>query len=338
MKRISYLLLFCILLGICGCTALGTPPATLEKDRPIPENGVIPGSVFESLHQQNQVAVFHGESGKIRYAWTIFGSDVTACNDQNLQITITQISDQELHLQYTSDHDFGFSPMLSLYLIQPWKTSQAEVRTPDGTVLCTAAVAGTNRMILNFSCAVQSGELILTAVDIPDPVLSSDSVSAGTSFEPTEPTGSDDSATDPIAYTCTFSIECSSIFNHLSELEPNKLGVLPSNGIIFPAQTVTVYEGESVYDVLLRICKEQRIHLESSLTPLYNSAYIEGIHNLYEFDCGAGAGWMYRVDGWYPSHSCSKYRLKPGQVVEFRYTCNLGKDIDGSYASGNNSQ
>ena len=28
-----------------------------------------------------------------------------------------------------------------------------------------------------------------------------------------------------------------------------------------------------------------------SKTPIYNSAYIEGIHNLYEFDCGSLSGW-----------------------------------------------
>lgn len=33
-----------------------------------------------------------------------------------------------------------------------------------------------------------------------------------------------------------------------------------------------------------------KIHMESSFTPVYNSAYIEGIHNLYEFDVGKLSG------------------------------------------------
>lgn len=136
------------------------------------------------------------------------------------------------------------------------------------------------------------------------------------------------------SYTCMLSIECTSIFNNLGDLEADKLDVLPKNGVIFAPQTVTFYEGESVYDVLKRVCRENRIHMEASWTPMYNSAYVEGIGNLYEFDCGSGSGWMYRVDGWYPNYGCSRYQLKQGERVEWRYTCDLGRDIDGANAIG----
>ncbi len=135
-------------------------------------------------------------------------------------------------------------------------------------------------------------------------------------------------------YTCTFSIECSTILNNLDELNPEKFDVLPADGIIFPATEVTFYDGESVYDVLQRICQENNIHMEASWTPMYNSAYVEGINNLYEFDCGNLSGWMYRVDGWYPNYGCSRYQLKENEVVEWRYTCDLGNDVGGGYAVG----
>ena len=128
-------------------------------------------------------------------------------------------------------------------------------------------------------------------------------------------------------YTCTFSIECSTILNNLDMLDPDKLEMVPSGGVILAKTTVTFYEGESVFDVLQRLCKEKGIHMESSWTPIYNSAYIEGIHNLYEFDCGELSGWMYRVNGWYPNYGCSRYQLKDGDVVEWRYTCDLGEDV-----------
>mgnify|MGYP002517744262 CR=1 FL=1 len=128
-------------------------------------------------------------------------------------------------------------------------------------------------------------------------------------------------------YTCTFSIECSTILNNLNLLDPDKLEIIPSNGIILPKTTVTFYEGESVFDVLQRVCRENGIHMEAEWTPIYNSAYIEGIHNLYEFDCGELSGWMYRVNGWYPNYGCSRYQLVDGEKVEFRYTCDLGKDV-----------
>jgi len=136
------------------------------------------------------------------------------------------------------------------------------------------------------------------------------------------------------AYTCTFSIECSTILNNLSMLEPEKLEMVPFDGVILAEMTVVFYEGESVFDVLQRVCKENKIHMEASWTPIYNSAYIEGIHNLYEFDCGALSGWMYKVNGWYPNYGCSRYQLLDGDVVEWRYTCDLGNDIGGGYAIG----
>lgn len=128
-------------------------------------------------------------------------------------------------------------------------------------------------------------------------------------------------------YTCTFSIECSTILNNLSDLDPDKRHLVPSDGVILPPTKVTFYEGESVYDVLQRVCKENNIHMESSWTPVYNSAYIEGINNLYEFDCGELSGWMYRVNGWYPNYGCSRYQLADGEKVEWRYTCDLGNDV-----------
>ncbi len=128
-------------------------------------------------------------------------------------------------------------------------------------------------------------------------------------------------------YTCTFSIECSTILNNLSDLDPDKRDLVPSDGVILPPTKVTFYEGESVFDVLQRVCKENNIHMESSWTPVYNSAYIEGINNLYEFDCGELSGWMYRVNSWYPNYGCSRYQLANGEVVEWRYTCDLGNDI-----------
>ena len=129
------------------------------------------------------------------------------------------------------------------------------------------------------------------------------------------------------SYTCTFSIECSTILNNLKDLDPDKRELVPSNGVILKPTKVIFYEGESVFDVLQRVCKEKGIHLESSWTPIYNSAYIEGIHNLYEFDCGELSGWTYCVDGWYPNYGCSRYQLKDGEKVEWRYTCDLGKDV-----------
>ncbi len=74
------------------------------------------------------------------------------------------------------------------------------------------------------------------------------------------------------AITVTFSIECSTILNNLSQLDPDKLEMVPSGGVILPATTVSCYEGESVFEVLQRVCRDNGIHMESSCTPIYNTA------------------------------------------------------------------
>ena len=136
------------------------------------------------------------------------------------------------------------------------------------------------------------------------------------------------------AYTCTISISCAAILDHMDWLDPEKVELVPEDGWILAPVSVTFYNGESVFNVLQRTCKQNRIHMEFSNTPIYNSAYIEGIHNLYEFDCGNLSGWMYAVNGWYPNYGCSRYQLKDGDVIEWKYTCDLGKDIGGFYAVG----
>ncbi|MGN1122552.1 MAG: DUF4430 domain-containing protein, partial [Eubacteriales bacterium] len=115
--------------------------------------------------------------------------------------------------------------------------------------------------------------------------------------------------------------------SNLDRLDPEKAELVPADGVLFAEQTVTFYDGESVFNLLVREMKKNRIHLEFENTPLYRSAYIEGIGNLYEYDCGELSGWLYRVNGWFPNYGCSRYRLREGDRVEFVYTCDLGADV-----------
>lgn len=135
-------------------------------------------------------------------------------------------------------------------------------------------------------------------------------------------------------YTCTLSVRCDTILGNTDMLDPEKEELVPPGGVIFAEQEVGFYEGESVFNLLLREMRRNKIHLEFVNTPIYNSAYIEGIANLYEFDCGELSGWMYRVNGWFPNYGCSRYKLKQGDKVEWVYTCDLGKDVGGYFESG----
>lgn len=138
---------------------------------------------------------------------------------------------------------------------------------------------------------------------------------------------------DEEALTCTLSVRCDEINSHMAWLVPEKRELIPSDGVILPPTEVTFYEGESVFHLLQREMKKNRIHLEFTNTPIYNSAYIEGIYNLYEFDCGELSGWIYRVNGVSPGYGCSLYKLKAGDRVEWFYTCDMKDGVRNFYSA-----
>lgn len=129
-------------------------------------------------------------------------------------------------------------------------------------------------------------------------------------------------------HTCTLTVTCATILNHMEDLAAGKESLIPSDGIIYSNQEVTFTEGETVFDVLKREMKDNRIQMEYTSVPAYGSDYIEAINNLYEFDCGQNSGWKYSVNGTYPTYGCSQYELKDQDVIQWAYTCELGKDLE----------
>ena len=128
---------------------------------------------------------------------------------------------------------------------------------------------------------------------------------------------------------CSISISCSTALEHAEQLPDGVLQMLPEDGWILEEITVPIQEGDTVFDVLLRTVLENDIHMEYVDTPVYDSAYIEGIANLYEFDAGEQSGWMYSVNEEFPNYGCSSYQVKDGDVICWVYTCNLGTDVRG---------
>lgn len=129
--------------------------------------------------------------------------------------------------------------------------------------------------------------------------------------------------------TCTLSITCAVLLDRLDQLEEGVRELVPADGVLLPPTAVELEEGDSVFDLLQRACREAGIHMEYTDTPGYGSAYVEGIGNLYEFDGGALSGWMYRVNGTFPNKGCSGVAAAPGDRVEWVYTCDLGRDVGG---------
>ena len=124
--------------------------------------------------------------------------------------------------------------------------------------------------------------------------------------------------------TCTISISCKTAINN-GVNKKDGFKHLPSNGVILGETTVEFNEGDTVYEVLQKVVLSKKIHMEYTGTG--SSIYIEGIDNLYEFDGGRYSGWMYSVNGWYPNYGCGAYKVKAGDVIQWNYTCDLGKDL-----------
>lgn len=90
---------------------------------------------------------------------------------------------------------------------------------------------------------------------------------------------------------------------------------------------------DTVYDILNRAVRHNKIQMEyqGANENAFGSVYIRGINFLYEFSCGPLSGWMYKVNGQFPNYGCSKYVLKDGDVIEWVYTCDLGRDVGGGW-------
>lgn len=147
--------------------------------------------------------------------------------------------------------------------------------------------------------------------------------------EPPEETteSAEPTSTEGGAKYITLSVSVKTLLDKKEAINPEKWELVPKDGWIYPAQKVEFYEGESVFNVLLREMKKNRIHMEYIMTPMHNSNYIEGIGNIYEFDCGELSGWMYSVNDISPNLGTGTYLLKDGDAVRLLYTCDLGRDL-----------
>ena len=95
------------------------------------------------------------------------------------------------------------------------------------------------------------------------------------------------------------------ILNNMKALSAGKEGYVPADGTVLAVSKVEMKDGDSVFDVLKRACDLADIQLEYSYTPIYESYYVEGIHQLYEFDCGSESGWMISFNNWFMDQGAS---------------------------------
>lgn len=116
----------------------------------------------------------------------------------------------------------------------------------------------------------------------------------------------------------TLSIDCQTILNHIDQVPEQYKGFIPSNGIILNSKKVKINEGDSVFDITVKVTKMQKIQLTQ------NAGYIQSVHNLPEKMFDGSGGWMYNVNGTYASVGCKEYKLKNGDQIQWRYTSYTG--------------
>lgn len=134
-------------------------------------------------------------------------------------------------------------------------------------------------------------------------------------------------------FTVTMSIDCSVILDNMDAI-PDSLkesGLLPKDGVILPKTSFFLDENESVFDLLLKGTKQNKIQMEYSGI---SAVYIKSIGHLYEFSCGPLSGWMFRVNKEFAGNDASGHALKSGDDVEWIFTCDLGKDAGNEFTEG----
>jgi hypothetical protein len=137
----------------------------------------------------------------------------------------------------------------------------------------------------------------------------------------------EDSADNAGKKYCSIEIRCDTILENMDKLPESKKELIPEDGLILYVEKAEFTEGESVFDVLKRELQSRKLHFEYVESKVYESAYIEGINNLYEFDCGELSGWVYSVNGEFASYGSALYTLQDMDAVKVLYTCDLGADV-----------
>lgn len=352
-RKQTYLLLGILLLvlaSLAGCGTGSTNTKESEKVRgeiedvvTIPEDGIITQEQFEAFAGTDRIVTFQGEADGISYAWQFSGRNIQNPQDMNLQIDFVT-GDEDLadikKLSGEAPYAIGLAfkaeelitvPTLTIELPEKWDA--------DTAVYCFAE----NKKAMKLSDAsignVQGEEAEHTALSVNVTEVgrtyyivagnaqgasgagNAAGTAAGTAGTQNGGSGSASQTTQSRGHSVTIAIYCGDILQHMDRLKSGKAEFVPSDGVILATTTVKYQEGDSVFDILLAVCQDNSIHMEHSYFPGYGSEYIEGIHQLYEFDCGPLSGWKYSVNGWYPNYGCDKYLVSDGDIIQWNYIC-----------------
>ncbi len=119
--------------------------------------------------------------------------------------------------------------------------------------------------------------------------------------------------------SCTVTVECTSVLNNMDKLKVGHDSFVPDDGYIINNYRLNIKNGSTVYDAVKAACSANNVNLNAVNSSF--GKYIAGFNYIDEKDCGNQSGWLYMVNGKYPSVSCDKYIVENGDKIVFEYTC-----------------
>lgn len=117
----------------------------------------------------------------------------------------------------------------------------------------------------------------------------------------------------------TISIDCKTILNNMNDLDLKYHTYVPDDGIILSKKKVKINEGDTVYDVTVRVAKINRFQISAA-----SDGYISSINNLSEKIFNGSGGWIYRLNGMTVGKGTKEQKLSNNDEIEWKYTCYNG--------------
>lgn len=102
--------------------------------------------------------------------------------------------------------------------------------------------------------------------------------------------------------------------------------IVPKDGVIIKDMAIDIHEGESVLDLLVEAAKRGKIQFDE------RNGYVSSIAFIRDHVYGDLSGWVYFVNGVMPSVGCDEFVLSDGDLVEWHYTLDFGRDVSRVYA------
>ena len=119
---------------------------------------------------------------------------------------------------------------------------------------------------------------------------------------------------------CSFSISAADIIKNKDRFSENQLSSVPKDGMIYSNSKVELKDGDTVFDVLIRVTKADKISVTHSMSA-FQTEYVQSIGGIQEKQYGAASGWTFLVNGKQPPVACNSYKLKSGEQIEWVFFC-----------------